>query len=121
VNRPEPACLVIADIAGHTGYLAGVELDHAQDILADLVDTVIAGLRPGLRLAKLKGDAEGMIRQAGEELRAVLQDLAAQRRLEAEAAPAEPAPPASAARFATEPVGPSERRVDSGLSSSSFR
>ena len=33
----EPACLVIADISGYTSYLAGVELDHAQDILADLI------------------------------------------------------------------------------------
>ncbi|HEU0237344.1 MAG TPA: DUF2652 domain-containing protein [Candidatus Limnocylindrales bacterium] len=57
INRPEPACLLIADIAGYTGYLAGVELDHAQDILADLVDTVVGGLRPTFRLAKLEGDA----------------------------------------------------------------
>src|SRR6266566_5064599 len=44
--RPEPACLVIADISGYTGYLAGVELDHAQDILADLIDTIVGALRP---------------------------------------------------------------------------
>jgi len=55
--RTEPACLVIADIAGYSGYLAGVELDHAQDILADLVDTVVGALRPSFRLAKLEGDA----------------------------------------------------------------
>ena len=57
IGQPEPACLVIADISGYTGYLAGVELDHAQDILADLVSTVVGGLRPMLRLAKLEGDA----------------------------------------------------------------
>ena len=56
-NQPEPACLVIADITGYTSYLAGVELDHAQDILADLVDSVVAALRPTFRLAKLEGDA----------------------------------------------------------------
>jgi uncharacterized protein YndB with AHSA1/START domain len=55
--KPESACLVIADIAGYTDYLAGVELDHAQDILADLVDTVVGSLRPMFRLAKLEGDA----------------------------------------------------------------
>ena len=54
---PEPACLVIADISGYTSYLAGVELDHAQDILADLMDTVVGSLRPAFRLAKLEGDA----------------------------------------------------------------
>jgi hypothetical protein len=57
LTQPEPACLLIADIAGYTGYLAGVELDHAQDILADLMNTVVASLRPTLRLAKLEGDA----------------------------------------------------------------
>ncbi len=54
---PENACLVIADISGYTSYLAGVELDHAQDILADLTDTVVRSLRPHFRLAKLEGDA----------------------------------------------------------------
>lgn len=55
--RPEPACLAIADITGYTRFLAGAELDHAQDILADLMTTVVASLRPTLRLAKLEGDA----------------------------------------------------------------
>ncbi len=54
---PEPACLVIADISGYTSYLAGVELDHAQDILGDLMNTVVGSLRPAFRLAKLEGDA----------------------------------------------------------------
>src|SRR5207244_6557347 len=57
LSQPEPACLVIADISGYTGFLAGAELDHAQDILADLMSTVVGGLRPTFRLAKLEGDA----------------------------------------------------------------
>ena len=40
LSQPEPARLVIADISGYTGFLAGAELDHAQDILADLMGTV---------------------------------------------------------------------------------
>ncbi|MEO5964214.1 MAG: DUF2652 domain-containing protein, partial [Candidatus Limnocylindrales bacterium] len=55
--QSEPVCLVIADISGYTGYLASVELDHAQDILADLMGTVVTALRPTFRLAKLEGDA----------------------------------------------------------------
>ena len=43
--HPESACFVIADISGYTGFLAGVELDHAHDIIADLMDTVVRGLR----------------------------------------------------------------------------
>ena len=57
LNQPEPACLVIADISGYTGFLAGAELDHAQDILADLMGTVVGAFKPAFRLAKLEGDA----------------------------------------------------------------
>ncbi len=53
----EPACFLIADISGYTGYLADVELEHAQDILADLIGAVVTALRPNFRLAKLEGDA----------------------------------------------------------------
>ena len=53
----QPTCFLIADISGYTGYLADVELDHAQDILADLMGAVVSALRPGFRLAKLEGDA----------------------------------------------------------------
>ena len=38
--KPELAYLAIADISGYTSFLAGVELDHAQDIIADFMDTV---------------------------------------------------------------------------------
>jgi len=55
--KPEPAALLIADISGYTGYLAGVELDHAMDILADLIDTIVGSLRPPFHLSKLEGDA----------------------------------------------------------------
>ena len=53
----ELAYFVIADISGYTSFLAGVELDHAQDIIADFMDTVVKGLRPPFRLAKFEGDA----------------------------------------------------------------
>lgn len=57
LNQPERACLVIADISGYTSYLSGTEIDHAQDILADLMELVIGRFQPALRLAKLEGDA----------------------------------------------------------------
>ena len=57
LSQPEPACLVIADISGYTGFLAGAELDHAQDILADVMGVVVGAFRPTFRLAKLEGDA----------------------------------------------------------------
>jgi hypothetical protein len=59
-SATESACLLLTDISGYTGYLAGVELDHAQDILADLMNTIVSALRPAFRLAKLEGDAAFM-------------------------------------------------------------
>ena len=41
LSASQPTCFLIADISGYTGYLADVELDHAQDILADLIDTLL--------------------------------------------------------------------------------
>ncbi len=55
--EPRKTCFLIADISGYTVYLAGVELDHAQDILADLIGTVVTALGPNFALAKLEGDA----------------------------------------------------------------
>lgn len=55
--QPESACFLIADISGYTSFLAGVELDHAHDIIADVMDTVLKRLRPTFRLAKFEGDA----------------------------------------------------------------
>ncbi len=62
---PQPTCLLIADISGYTSYLTGVELDHAQDVLADLIGTVVTALRPTFRLAKLEGDAAFTTAPAG--------------------------------------------------------
>ena len=55
--KPEQACFVIADISGYTNFLAASELDHAHDIIADFMDTVVKSLRPPFRLAKFEGDA----------------------------------------------------------------
>src|SRR5438093_12273317 len=57
LSKTESACFVIADISGYTSFLAGVELDHAHDIIADVMDTVVRYLRPPFRLAKFEGDA----------------------------------------------------------------
>ena len=53
----EKACFVIADISGYTRFLATTELEHAQDIIADLMGTIVDALRPPFRLAKFEGDA----------------------------------------------------------------
>ena len=73
--KPESACLLIADISGYTGYLAGVELDHAQDILADLMDTIVDALRPPFHLSKLEGDAAFVYLASSDLDGSLLQDI----------------------------------------------
>ena len=55
--KAETASFAIADISGYTHFMSGVELDHAQDIIADIMDTLVRALRPPFRLAKFEGDA----------------------------------------------------------------
>jgi uncharacterized protein YndB with AHSA1/START domain len=57
LRATELGCLAIADISGYTTYLAAAELDHAQDVLEDLTETVVRSLAPPLKLAKVEGDA----------------------------------------------------------------
>src|SRR5271169_5371054 len=72
--KPELAYFAIADISGYTNFLAGVELDHAQDIVADFMDTVVKGLRPPFRLAKFEGDAAFVYALTGKVDGSLLQD-----------------------------------------------
>lgn len=65
--KPEPACFVIADISGYTGFLASAEIEHAQDIVADFMGTVVKALKPAFRLAKFEGDA-AFVYAAGEKI-----------------------------------------------------
>ena len=48
--------LPLADVSGYTRYLGGVELDHAQDILADLLGAVVTNTSV-MKTAKLEGAA----------------------------------------------------------------
>ena len=73
--KPELAYFAIADISGYTSFVAGVELDHAQDIIADLMDTVVKGLRPPFRLAKFEGDAAFVYAATAKVDGSMLQDI----------------------------------------------
>ena len=53
----QEGCLLLADITGYTAYLQGTELEHAQDVLADLLETIIAWIEPPFEVSKLEGDA----------------------------------------------------------------
>jgi uncharacterized protein YndB with AHSA1/START domain len=72
--KAESACFAIADISGYTRFVSGVELDHAQDIIADIMDTLVRALRPPFRLAKFEGDAAFVYAIADKVDGSLLQD-----------------------------------------------
>lgn len=49
--------LVLGDISGFTAYLSEVELDHANAILSELMESVIEHMTPTLNLIEVEGDA----------------------------------------------------------------
>jgi hypothetical protein len=49
--------LLIADIAGYTGYISQSELEHAQEILQTLLEVLIKNTRPPLIISCLAEDA----------------------------------------------------------------
>lgn len=57
LTAAESGCLLLSDITGYTGYLKATELEHAQDVLADLLETIVDTLQPVFILSKLEGDA----------------------------------------------------------------
>jgi uncharacterized protein YndB with AHSA1/START domain len=57
LRAPEPVLMIIADISGYTSYLTGTEIDHAQNVLEDLLETVYSKLAPPFTMVKAEGDA----------------------------------------------------------------
>lgn len=49
--------LVIADISGYTSFMAGAELDHAREILQEVLTLVLERLSSVLTLMEVEGDA----------------------------------------------------------------
>jgi len=49
--------LLIADVSGYTAYLQATELEHAQSVLTDLIETIVGELTPTFSLVKIEGDA----------------------------------------------------------------
>jgi hypothetical protein len=57
IAETEHGYLVMADISGFTSYLAKVELDHAHEILTDLMTVIVDQFKQILTISKLEGDA----------------------------------------------------------------
>lgn len=49
--------LLIADISGYTSYLAKTELDHAHEIISDLLEIISGKIQSLLNISKYEGDA----------------------------------------------------------------
>jgi hypothetical protein len=56
-EKTQHGYLVIADISGFTSYLAKVELEHAHEILTDLLESIVSEFKALLTISKLEGDA----------------------------------------------------------------
>jgi class 3 adenylate cyclase len=56
-EKTQHGYLVIADISGFTSYLAKVELEHAHEILTDLLETIVKEFKLLFTISKLEGDA----------------------------------------------------------------
>lgn len=56
-TKTQHGYLVLADISGYTAYLAGTELEHAHEILTELLELILHQLTPAMTLSKLEGDA----------------------------------------------------------------
>lgn len=54
---PHQGYFVIADITGYTAFLTGSELEHAQDILKNLFETLHENIKPPLLISNYQGDA----------------------------------------------------------------
>ena len=56
-QKVDRAYFLLADLSGFTAFLADSELDHAQGILEQVLDTVVANLTPTMTLSEVEGDA----------------------------------------------------------------
>jgi len=56
-SRSQNGHLLLADISGYTSFMAGTELEHAHDIIGELLELIISKLTPAMSFSKLEGDA----------------------------------------------------------------
>ncbi len=56
-TKTQHGYLVIADISGYTSFVATTELEHAHEILSELLELVVNQFTPILTISRLQGDA----------------------------------------------------------------
>ncbi|MEJ1237374.1 DUF2652 domain-containing protein [Chryseolinea sp. T2] len=55
--RTQRGFLILADITGYTPFVAETELEHSQEILRRMLNSIISTLTPVFTLAEVEGDA----------------------------------------------------------------
>ncbi len=56
-SKVKQGYLLLADLSGFTQFMASAELEHAQEIITELIDTVCKSLKPVFKIAEIEGDA----------------------------------------------------------------
>src|SRR5712691_6301672 len=67
-NRTDHGFLILADVSGFTRFVTTTELEHGSDIIAALLDEVVAHLSPPLEIQEIEGDAVFALGGASSEL-----------------------------------------------------
>lgn len=67
-NRTDHGFLVLADVSGFTAFVTTTELEHGSEIIAALLDEVVAHLSPPLEIQEIEGDAVFALGGAASEL-----------------------------------------------------
>lgn len=77
---PARVGLVIADISGYTGFLKfhGTAIEHAHEIVSQLIESVIDRAEHPLTLNKLEGDAALLYATLGDDETSAARDIARQ-------------------------------------------
>jgi len=56
-RKTQTGYLVLADISGYTSFIAKTEIEHAENVISPLLETIIERLDDMLTIVKLEGDA----------------------------------------------------------------
>lgn len=57
LGATERGCLLFADITGYTKFIDSTEITHAQDVISDLIETMLGVITPTFDLSRVEGDA----------------------------------------------------------------
>jgi hypothetical protein len=74
LGTTEHGCLLFADITGYSRYIGDTEITHAQDVIADLIETIVGVIAPTFEISRIEGDAAFAYADSGSLSPALLMD-----------------------------------------------